>query len=388
MRILIAPSGFKESLSSDEVASCIRNGILRAEPSAEIKLMPLPDGGEGFAPAMIKTTGGEMYTAEVIGPVGQMVQAQYGFLGNTKTKTAVIDMASAAGLKLVPSDHRNPLVTTTRGVGQLIRHAISQGADSILVGLGDSGTMDGGMGLAAELGARFLGHSGDPVSDGGIGLIDLDRIDLSGLDERLSAVKIKVACNMRNVLCGESGVARVFGRQKGASPEEIEFLSDAFENYAGIISRDLGIDVYTIPGGGASGGLGAGLFALLGADLRSRFEIIEEYFPIEERIKEADLVITAEGAIDFQTNLGKIPGYLGLKAKEYGKPVIAIAGTIGERANETYANGIDYYTSIISRPMALSDAICNAKQLVTDCSERVMRALKVGRQLNQKQNQE
>lgn len=381
MRILIASSGFKESLSSEEVASCIKDGILRVEPGAQVDLMPLIDGGEGFASAMVKATGGELLSAKVSGPVGQIVQAEYGFLGNTEKKTAVIDMASAAGLKLVPHDLRNPLVTSTRGVGQLIRLAVKQGAESILVGLGDSGTMDGGTGMAAELGVKFLDRSGNYIPDGGLGLADLHSIDASGLDGAIKQIPIHVACNMSNVLCGPKGVAHTFGHQKGASSEDIQFLSQAFDNYSSILLKELGAEVRLIPGGGASGGLGAGLFGVLGAHLHSRFDIIEKYFPIEDKIKSADLVITAEGAIDFQTNIGKIPGYIGVKAKQYGKPVIALVGTIGDGANENYNFGIDYFTSMIPRPMGLSEAIRDARSLLTDCSERTMRALRVGRAL-------
>lgn len=258
MNILIAPSGFKESLSADEAAACIERGVRRVWPDAQVVTAPMADGGEGFAKALAAATGGTLHDAEVTGPTGARVAAHYGLLGGDETKTAVLEMAAAAGLSLVPDDARDPLQTTTYGVGELIRAALDGGAERILVGCGDSGTNDGGFGMAQALGVRFLGDDGRELGRGGGELARLATIDLRGRDPRLAGVEIDVACNWHNVLCGEGGVARVFGPQKGASPATVAALEQALERYAEVIGRDLGVDVRTMPGGGASGGSGRG----------------------------------------------------------------------------------------------------------------------------------
>ncbi len=263
LRILIAPSGFKESLEADEVADCIEIGILRACPDAKIKKVPLVDGGEGFTKALVAATGGTLHNITVQGPVGQPVESHYGFLGNTDVKTAVLEMAAAAGLRLVPREVRNPLVTTTYGVGELIKAALDAGAERILVGCGDSGTNDGGAGMAQALGVQLLDAAGKELGKGGGELVKLKRIELSDRDPRLGQVQIDVACNWHNLLCGAKGVARVFGPQKGASPEVVEQLAAALDHYAAVIERDMGIDTRETPGSGASGGLGTGLSVFL-----------------------------------------------------------------------------------------------------------------------------
>ncbi|WP_197985137.1 glycerate kinase [Leptolyngbya sp. Cla-17] len=263
LRILIAPSGFKESLEADEVADCIATGILRVMPDANIQKAPLVDGGEGFTKALVKATDGTLYAQTVLGPVGQPVESHFGLLGGAPVKTAVLEMAAAAGLRLVPRDARNPLTTTTYGVGELIKAALDKGAERILIGCGDSGTNDGGAGMAQALGVRFLDAAGCELGLGGDQLIRLHAIDVSDRDSRLDQVQIDVACNWHNVLCGPKGVARVFGPQKGASPETVEQLAAALDHYAAVIKRDLGLDVKEMPGSGASGGLGTGLHALL-----------------------------------------------------------------------------------------------------------------------------
>ncbi|NHC33737.1 glycerate kinase [Scytonema millei] len=381
LRILIAPSGFKESLEADEVADCIESGILRVLPDATIHKAPLVDGGEGFTKALVTATGGTLHHLTVAGPVGQPVDSYFGFLGNTQTKTAVLEMAAAAGLRLVPHHERNPLVTTTYGVGELIKAALDAGAERILVGCGDSGTNDGGAGMVQALGVRLLDADGKELDRGGGELIKLERIDLKGRDRRLGSVQIDVACNWHNLLCGEKGVARVFGPQKGASPETVEQLAAALDNYAAIIERDMGIDVREMPGSGASGGLGTGLYALLGAKLHPRYDIVMQYLHLDRLLEDADLVITAEGSIDFQTPRGKIPAEVAQRAKKYQLPVIALAGTIGRDAEVNFDCGIDSFESILDTPCSLGDAIANAPELVTKAAERVVRSVLVGQKL-------
>ncbi|KAK0608986.1 Glycerate kinase [Lasiodiplodia hormozganensis] len=420
LKILIAPSGFKGSLSPHEVADCIETGIRRVIPSATaavVRKVPLADGGEGFAQALVAATKGELRPLTVTGPTGEPVRSHYGVLGSgggggrkdsaaallpvvetdTSTtttttaaaasnsaggKTAVIEMATAAGLSLVPPSARDPTLTTTYGVGQLLAAALDDSAVSrILVGCGDSGTSDGGAGMLQALGAKLLDAAGRelPHASGGAALVRLARIDLSGLHPRLrdGEVRIEVACNWRNVLCGDAGVARVYGPQKGASEAQVELLSAALDNFAAVVERQLGYAVAHTPGGGASGGLGAGLL-VLGARLRPRYEAVMEWFAIGDLFADCTLVFTAEGGIDGQTPQGKIPAEVAGRAKKYGIPVIALAGTVGRGADVNYGAGIDAYTSILQRPGSLDEAVAQAEELLVDAAEGAMRTVLVG----------
>ncbi|PGH27080.1 hypothetical protein AJ80_01266 [Polytolypa hystricis UAMH7299] len=385
MRILICPSGFKESLDTHVVADCIEEGVRRIVPDAVIKKVPLFDGGEGFAKALITSTGGTLRDITITGPVNQPVASQYGLLGDNGPKTAVIDMAAAAGLRLVPKDLRDPTVTTTYGVGELLFAALEEGVERILVGCGDSGTSDGGAGMLQALGARLLDKHGHelPLAQGGKSLSTLADIDRTHLHPRLREVEIEVACNFKNVLCGPKGVARVYGPQKGATPAQVEMLAAALDTYGLIVSRKLGQTVSSLPGSGASGGLGAGLL-LLGAKLRPRYEAITEYFGINDDLFRDNhhLVFTAEGKIDAQTTQGKIPAEIAVRAKKHGLPVIALAGTVGDDANANYGAGIDAYTSIMQGPMTLEDAMEAAERLLRDSAETAMRMVMLGKSLN------
>jgi glycerate 2-kinase len=381
LNILIAPSGFKESLDAEQVADCIAAGILKVLKDVRIRKAPLVDGGEGFTKTLVKTTNGTLHSLQVTGPVGEPVDSHFGFLGGTRQKTAILEMAAAAGLRLVPPQMRDPLVTTTYGVGELIKAALDAGAERILVGCGDSGTNDGGAGMAQALGVKLLDEAGNSLSLGGGELIKLKHIDLSQRDPRLDQVQIDVACNWHNVLCGPKGVARVFGPQKGASPEIVEQLAKALERYATVIQSSLGIDVGEMPGSGASGGLGTGLHALIGAKLYSRYEIVMQYLELDSLLPEVDLVITAEGCIDEQTPRGKIPAEVARRAKYHDLPVIALVGSVGPGAEVNLQYGIDYYTSILKAPCQLSEAIADSVPLLTNAAEQVARLILVGRQI-------
>ncbi len=378
LNVLIAPSGFKESLGADEIADCIAAGVLRVVPNANIRKVPLVDGGEGFTRALVGATGGTIHEIEVMGPMGTPIQSHFGFLGGTAYKTAVLEMSAAAGLRLVPRDVRDPQVTTTYGVGELIKAALDLGAERILVGCGDSGTNDGGAGMAQALGAQLLDDRHQPIGLGGHSLHQLQHISLETLDPRLAQVQIDVACNWHNILCGDRGVARVFGPQKGASPAVVAALETALERYAATIERDLGLDVRSMNGGGASGGLGAGLFAFLGANLYPRYDIVMEYLELDRWLPESDLVITAEGCIDFQTPRGKIPVEVAKRAKCFNLPVIAIAGSIGQDAAINLEHGIDAFTTILETPCELSEAIEQTATLVTNATERMVRTIALG----------
>ena len=382
LKIVIAPSGFKESLSAEEAAKIIAKGVRNILPDAEIAEVPLGDGGDGFTRTMMSATGGKIHKVPATGPTGKKIESHFGiFTDDGGMKVAVLEMAAAAGLSLVPKDKRNPFETTTYGVGELIKAALDKGVDKILLGCGDSGTNDGGAGAAQALGVKLLKSNGNDIEQSGSGLKDLAKIDLSNRDERLGKVKIDVACNIKNILCGAKGVARVFGPQKGATAEQVEEMSDALDKYAEIIRRDVGKDVREMPGGGASGGMGAGLHALLGAQLHSRFNIIFKYFNLDEALKVADLVITAEGGINFQTPNGKIPSEVARRAKKYDLPVIAIAGTVNDGWEKNYEVGIDAMFSILSEPLTLEEAIENAPELLEQCAENVIRTVLIGGKL-------
>jgi glycerate kinase len=384
MNILVAPSGFKESLMADAIAECIEKGVRRIIPDACIHKIPVVDGGEGFAKILIEMTGGTMHQVRTTGPVGQPVDSHFGFLGGETVKTAILEMAATAGLSLVPRDQRNPMLTTTYGLGELIRHALDAGAERILIGCGDSGTNDGGAGMVQALGARLLDKDGKEIRHGAAGLLDLHSIDVSGLDPRLGKVQIDVACNPHVQLCGSQGVARVFGPQKGATPEQVEHLDAALTHWGQLIQQFLGKTVIGVAGSGASGGLGSGLLGFLNATLHPRYDIIMQYQRVEDILPTMDLVITAEGAIDFQTPKGKVPAEVARLAKMHGIPVVVLAGTIGKDAGNNYAYGIDAFTTILQTPCTLEHAILHCESLVESAAERLLRTIMVGMHMSQR----
>jgi glycerate kinase len=382
IRVLIAPSGFKEALGVEEVGAAIARGLRRASPEIEATVLPLVDGGEGFTRGIIALFQGRLHEAEVTGPLGEPVSCKWGSFGPPDDLIAVIEMAAAAGLSLVPAEKRNPLLTTTFGVGELIRCALDAGARTILIGCGDSGTNDGGAGMAQALGMRLTDARGEDIGHGGGALQSLERIDVSRRDPRIARTKIRAVCNPHNVLCGTTGVARVFGRQKGASDECIELLSRALDHYAEVIEAQLGRRVRDLPGSGASGGLGAGLVALLGAELVPRTELLDAFFDLDTRIAASDLVVTAEGGIDGRSALGKIPLEVGRRASRLGVPVVALVGSIGACSDFVYDHGISACFSIQRRPCTLGEAMAHTSQQLESCAENVMRAILAGARMH------
>jgi glycerate kinase len=377
LAILIAPSGFKECLNPTEVTEAIAVGVLRAMPGARVLRAPMVDGGEGFTEALVRATSGSMRHLTVTGPLGEPVPAFFGFLGGSQARTAVVEIAAAAGLRLVPRNRRDPTRTTSFGVGELIRAALDAGAERVLIGCGDSGVNDGGAGMAQALGVRFLDEESQELALGGGELHRLARIDRAGLDARIQSTPIDVAVNWHNVLLGAHGVARVFGPQKGATPEQIALLEAGLETFARRIHETTGHSIGLQPGSGASGGLGAALMALLDARLHPRFDIIMQYVEFEALLCNADLVITAEGSLDGQTR-GKVPCEVAGHAKRHGIPVIALAGTIGTGVRETFAHGIDAFASILRRPCTLDEAIADARSLLSRGAEDALRMVAVG----------
>ncbi|RYP67806.1 hypothetical protein DL769_005668 [Monosporascus sp. CRB-8-3] len=389
VRILVAPSGFKESLGPDEVADCIEEGIRRVLPesSALIRKVPLHDGGEGFCRALVAAQRGEIHNITVMGPTGEPVKSHFGIIGGD---SAVLDMATAAGLRLVPRNCRDPTVTTTFGVGQLMAAAMDKGCRKIIIGCGDSGTSDGGAGMLQALGAKLTDTSRDeiPTASGGGSLANLDRIDMSRIHPRLRTgeVKIEAICNIKNVLCGPNGVARVFGPQKGATPQQVETLSEAMDNVARAAKAVLGKDIGNTPGSGASGGLGAGLL-LLGAELRPRSEAADEYFGLRAAFEKPwDVVITGEGSLDSQSARGKMTVEVARRARKLDAQVIVLAGTIGSGAESIYDAGVAAFTSILDGPSSLEQAIKNTDRLLKDAAERSIRMLRAGMSLSNNSN--
>ncbi|MEH2628015.1 glycerate kinase [Bradyrhizobium sp. AZCC 1719] len=381
LTVLIAPSGFKECLSATEVAGAMAAGVRRTLPDARVLSTPMIDGGEGFTAALVAATNGTLEQVTVSGPVNAPVRAPIGFLGGSGPKTAVIEIAAAAGLRLVPRGARDPAVTTSRGVGELIRAALDAGAEHILVGCGDSGVNDGGAGMAEALGIRLLDTDDKAIGCGGGALARLASIDLSNRDPRLDSVQIEAAVNWHNVLLGEHGVTRVYGPQKGATPAQIVMLEAALGNYAACVRVATGVDVKTVAGGGASGGIGAGLHALLGAVLRPRFDMVMHYTNFDALLAETDLVLTGEGTLDNQTPFGKVPAEVARRAKARGLPVIALAGSIGEGAKANLDCGIDAFASIQMRPWTLDEAMASASHLLRHATEDTIRMVLVGMRL-------
>ena len=378
LTVLIAPSGFKESLSATDVADAIAEGVAKAMPSARILKAPIADGGEGFTAALVAATRGTLHPVTVRGPLGTPVDASFGFLGGTEQKTTVLEIAAAAGLRLVPREARDPTRTTSYGVGELIRAALDAGAQRIIVGCGDSGVNDGGAGMAQALGVKLLDAAGHAIGFGGIELKRLAVIDPSGRDPRLAHVKIAAAVNWDNVLLGPRGVARVFGPQKGASPEQVLQLEQALTVYERCIFEASGLRVGMLPGSGASGGIGAGLHALVGVTLRPRYELIMRYLDFDALLAQADLVVTAEGQLDGQTPFGKVPAEVARRAKAHGLPVVALAAAIGEGSADTLAHGIDAFTSIQEMPCSLDESMDGAYALLCRAAEGMMRSVGVG----------
>jgi len=362
MKIVIAPDSFKGSLTAMEVSDAIEQGIREIFPEAEIVKIPMADGGDGTVQCLVNATGGKILREKVTGPLGNEVLASYGILGDKKT--AVIEMAEASGLTLVPENKRNPLITTTYGTGQLIKSALGQGCRKMIIGIGGSATNDGGAGMVQALGAKLLDKDGEEIGFGGGELKKVFRIDTKCLDNRLSETKVLIASDVSNPLCGSQGASRIYGPQKGATPEVIEELDESLAYFAGIIKRDLNKDVKDIPGAGAAGGLGAGLIAFLDAELRPGIEIIIEIVKLEQAIQDADLVITGEGKIDSQTIYGKAPIGVAKIAKKYNVPVIAVAAIIGDDADIVHQYGIDTLLKISEPPMNLNESKVKKYRLI------------------------
>ena len=378
MRIVVAPNAFKGSLTALQAAEAIRDGILAVLTDAEIVLVPIADGGDGTVDALVAATGGERRALPVRGPLGEPVEADYGLL--EQGQTAVIEMAKASGLSLLPPSRRNPAVTTTYGVGELLQHAYDAGARRFIVGIGGSATNDGGAGMAQALGYHLLDDQGHELPPGGLALQRLARIDPGGVHADWKQAGVDVACDVTNPLTGPSGASAVYGPQKGATPELVAELDRALKRLAEVVRRDLGIDVEHVPGAGAAGGLGAGLVAFTGARLAPGAEMVMDGLKLDERLNGASLVITGEGRLDSQTaRFGKGPAAVARHARNAGIPVIGIGGSLADERE--LAQLFDGVESTITEPVTLDEALSAAHDHLRRATSRLIRILLTARRL-------
>ncbi|MBC3956830.1 glycerate kinase [Pseudomonas triticifolii] len=371
MKIVIAPDSFKDSLSAQAVADAIASGLAEVWPDAELIKCPMADGGEGTIEALLDACNGQWMSAQVSGPLGTMIQAGWGWLA--QSRTAIIEMAMASGLQLLTLAQRDACLTSTKGTGQLISAALDAGAQRIILAIGGSATNDGGSGMLSALGVRFLDRDDQPLPHGGLALAGLARVDLSGLDPRLADVRVEIAADVDNPLCGPNGASHIFGPQKGASPQQVLALDAALANFADHSALALGHDLRDSPGSGAAGGMGFAAKAYLNASFRAGVEVVADLTGLEQALVDADLVITGEGRFDAQTLRGKTPLGVARVAQRQGVPVIVLAGTLGEGYEQLYPHGISAAFALTSGPMNLEDACREAPRLLHERARDVAR---------------
>ncbi|WP_122438616.1 glycerate kinase [Pseudomonas viridiflava] len=371
MKIVIAPDSFKDSLSAQAVADAIASGLAEVWPDAELVKCPMADGGEGTVEAVLDACEGQWMSAQVSGPLGDSVSAQWGWLA--QSRTAIIEMAMASGLQLLTLKQRDACLTSTEGTGQLISAALDAGAQRVILAIGGSATNDGGSGMLSALGARFLDRNDQPLPCGGRALAELARIDLSGLDPRLANVRVEIAADVDNPLCGPNGASHIFGPQKGASPDQVLALDAALAHFAYHSARTLGHDLRDSPGSGAAGGMGFAAKAYLNASFRAGVEVVADLTGLEQALVGADLVITGEGRFDAQTLRGKTPLGVARVAQRQHVPVIVLAGTLGEGYEQLYQHGISAAFALTSGPMDLEQACREAPRLLQERARDVAR---------------
>jgi len=371
MKIVVAPDSFKESLSASQVAFAISEGIKKVVPDAEITCIPFADGGEGTVEALVTATSGRIVKTASVDALNRPIQSFYGILGDAKT--AVVEMAAASGIELLAPEERKPLITSTFGTGLLLKAAIDAGFTEIIIGIGGSATNDGGAGMAQALGFGLLDKNSRPIGLGGVCLGDLQKIDQSNIHPLLRKVKITVACDVQNPLLGPSGASRIYGPQKGASPETVDLLENNLSHFSEILENEFGKSFAVIPGAGAAGGLGAGLMAFCNAKIISGFELVCELTHLEEKIKQATVVFTGEGKIDAQTVFGKTISGVAKLVKKYDVPVIALAGIAEDDLTELYNLGVTSVHTIAEKPTTIEESKTRAAELLANTAERVAR---------------
>lgn len=371
MKVIIAPDSFKGCLNSKKVAEAISEGIKKVDRSIETVIIPIADGGEGTVDTLIEATNGEILDAIVMDPLKRNIKAKYGVLGDKRT--CVIEVAIASGLALLTEEEKNPLHTTSYGTGQLIKHALDRGYRNFIIGLGGSATNDGGAGILQALGVKLLDEHGNDIPFGAKYLNLISEIDLTGFDARISESKFVIASDVENPFIGINGASKVFGPQKGATKEIVAILERNLSHFADVIERTTNVSVQNIPGSGAAGGIGGALIAFFNGQLARGIDIVIKETALEKEIKTADIVITGEGKIDFQTSFGKAPVGISMLAKKYNKPVIAIVGSVGKDIEQLRDFGIDSIVSIVNSPMDFEEACKRTDELLSFTAEQIMR---------------
>lgn len=380
MNILISPQSYKGSISALNTAKAISIGVKNVLPEANTIILPVADGGDGTLETLVDVSNGQIKPCKVLDPLGVLIDSNWGGMGDNNT--AVIEMAKMSGLALVEPEKRNPMFTTTYGLGETIKHALDEGYRDFIIGIGGSATNDGGVGMAQALGGLFLDSSGEQIKYGAEGLSKLVKIDLSNMDDRLQETKFLVASDVTNPLLGELGASAVYGPQKGASKEMIPILEKAMINYVDVAKKSLELDVSEVPGSGAAGGLGAGLMMFVNAELKPGVDIVLDKINFNKYLNNIDLVITGEGQMDYQTVYNKAPYGVALRAKKFDIPVIGISGSLGDSFQDVNDNGIDAVTSISQGAMNLDQLTACVSELIIESTEQVMRFIKVGSKLD------
>ncbi|MGG1572169.1 glycerate kinase [Fictibacillus sp. NRS-1165] len=371
MKIVIAPDSYKGSVSAVEAAEAIERGVRNADPSIQTILVPAADGGEGTLDTLVSATGGRKKTVRVTGPLHNDLNAEYGILGDEKT--CVIEMASASGLCLVSPEHLNPLTATTYGTGQLMKQALDDGFRSFVLAIGGSATNDGGAGMLQALGLKFLDENGSSIPFGGGELHKIKKIDLSGFDQRVKECSFLIASDVQNPLVGKEGASAVFGPQKGATEEMVKILDDNLVHWADLVEQATGVRLHDMPGAGAAGGIGGAFQAFFPAQMKRGVDVVTEYAGLPQALDGADLVITGEGRVDYQTASGKTPMGVAQLAKESNVPTLILAGSVGEGTEVLYQYGVISITSMIQQPLSLGEAMKRAPQLLEYSAEQLVR---------------
>lgn len=374
MKILIAPNAFKECLSAEKVAIAIATGLKNASPKFKIEITNLADGGDGFLESLITISAGKIYKTQVLNPVGKKIQSQFGILNDKKT--AIIELAKASGLALLNEKQKDPTITSTFGTGQLIKRALDLGCRNFIIGIGGSATNDAGTGALSALGIRLLDKNNQELPQGGIALKNLAKIDCKNIDPRIAKSKFTIACDVNNPLTGSNGASHIYGPQKGATPKEVIELDRALKNFAKIVKRDFKIDIEKTAGAGAAGGTGAGFMAFLNAKLERGFQIIAQTSNLEQKIQNADLVITAEGEINSQSTNGKVPFEVAKLCQKHQTPCIALCGRISPDYHPTLKNGLTTVFSIAPGPISLEQSMARSEYLLEDLAFRVGKLIK------------
>ncbi|MBE6935451.1 MAG: glycerate kinase [Ruminococcaceae bacterium] len=377
MKYLVAMDSFKGNLTSQEAGAIVREGILSVAQDAEVQVVPIADGGEGTVDAIVAGLGGEIVEVPVTDAIGRPIRARFGVAG----KVAVIEMAAASGLPLIEPELRDAKAATTFGTGELVRAALDRGCREFIVGLGGSATTDGGSGMARALGVRFLDAAGEELPPGGGGLGKLTAIDLAGLDPRLKDCSFRIACDVDNPLCGAHGSAAIFGPQKGASPEDVAILDRNLAHYAAILADTIGADYANVPGAGAAGGLSMGFMAFCGGQLEQGIDLVLDAIGFDRLAEAADIVISGEGATDYQTAYGKAPVGVCKRGAKYGKPGFIISGTLGRDYDAVYDCGVTAALSTIVCPITTEESMARSHEMLRGAAVRLTRTIEAVRRM-------